>query len=151
MPCFEAPISNKQLLCGCMVDVARDQGEQHQLHKYVALIDTGATGCCISSHVVKELNLISNQTSPTIGVHGQQESKIYRIAIGLFTTIGIQQQEITETTPTEQQYLVNAQVLNNVYASEFNNSHQPFDVIIGMDYLSICTLIVSTGKFTICF
>lgn len=146
MPCFEMPIANNQPLCGCVVANMSTQGSD-SLRQYTALIDTGATHCAISNKVVQELGLVCNRTQSTMGVHGSKETEMYKVRLGLFTTF----QDAATAQEESAKHRMVVKIAEGISVSGFDMGHHVFDVIIGMEYLNVCTLVVSHGKFTLCY
>jgi hypothetical protein len=95
------------------------QGKQVPVFKATAPIDTGATATCISDEIITKLGLISYDIQDVYTAAGPSQQMLYDIGVGL---------------PISQPNLLSVQ------APCADLSGQPFQVLIGRDILSMCTL-----------
>ena len=102
-----------------VVQQLKSEGKQAPAFKAIALIDTGATATCISSEIVTKLGLISFDTHSVFTAAGESEQYLYDIGVGL---------------PISQPNILAVQ------APCADLTGQPFQVLLGRDILSKCTL-----------
>lgn len=88
--------------------------------KVLALIDTGASGTCISDPIAKELGLIVRDIVPVQTPAGGTTQCIYDLGVALPSLI---------------------RNIFPVIACGANLDNQPYDALIGRDILSQCTFI----------
>ncbi|MBC6401675.1 MAG: retroviral-like aspartic protease family protein [Ekhidna sp.] len=97
----------------------KKENKQVPSKKAMALIDTGASGTCISPSIVDELNLIPFDIQKVHTASGLTEQLLYDTGVIL---------------PISQPNIISVQTLCA------DLSGQPFQVLIGRDILSRCTL-----------
>lgn len=117
---FEGPVIDI-IICPSqpIIQQLKKEGKQAPAFKAVALIDTGATSTCISPEVVEKLGLISFDFQTVHTAAGQSEQFLYDIGVGL---------------PISQPNILSVQ------APCADLSGQPFQVLLGRDILSMCSL-----------
>lgn len=117
---FEGPII-EIIICHPqpIIQQLKKEGKQPPAFKAIALIDTGATSTCISSEIVDKLGLLSFDVQEVHTAAGKSEQYLYDIGVGL---------------PVSQPNTLAVQ------APCADLSEQPFQVLLGRDVLSMCTL-----------
>jgi Aspartyl protease len=136
MPCLSAKYDPK---IGPLINVALlppgsfKPGTQLKASGFPALIDTGASGSCISPDVATQLHLTQIGKRPMISATHETPMNIY--LVDLILPFG-----------------GTAIALNSVQVSEFHTpTNSPFKVIIGRDIICKGTLTISfDGHFTFC-
>lgn len=98
---------------------------------YNAIWDTGATNTVITQRVASELKFVPSGKTMSNGIHGPQSVNTYFIGIRLPNEVGIKSLKVTEC----------------------NSLNGPFDVLIGMDVISLGDFSISNfnGKTTFSF
>ena len=150
MPCFNQRINNLQPICDVLIH-SQIKGKNANLdlsklqkQSYKALIDTGATGSCVSDRVVSYLNLNPISKVLTTNTTNQIEVNRYKICIFLPIPTLIQKgsQKIQE---------ININSFLNINVSEIKYyENNNFDVILGMDIISKGSLYISNGIYSLC-
>lgn len=109
-----------------------------------ALIDTGAQGTCITANAARMLDLNPSGIVPIQGVGGTSFHNVYIFKLGF---VDLRQNELGDLDPTF--HLVDREI----QGAEFDcGPSASFDVLLGMDVLSIGTLTVSNnGNFRFSF
>lgn len=134
MPCLASTYSPylRQLFLTVYAAPPATPAQAHTARSCTALIDTGATGSCVSGRLVSDLRLIASGKTPTHGVAGLVHLPFY--FIDLIIPFG----DHHFTIPALQ-------------VSEFS-AHDHFDVLLGMDVLAQGHLSVDAfaGRFTFC-
>ncbi len=97
----------------------KQAGKQVPAFKAIALIDTGATATCISQEIVNRLKLIAHDIQTVHTAAGISQQLLYDIGVGL---------------PISQPNILSIQ------APCADLTGQSFEVLIGRDILSMCTL-----------
>jgi hypothetical protein len=117
---IEGPLINI-IICPPLkvVQQLKADGKQSPAFKAIALTDTGATATCISTEIVTSLGLVSFDTQRVYTAAGESEQYLYDIGVGL---------------PISQPNILAVQA---PCADLFG---QPFQVLLGRDILSMCTL-----------
>jgi len=91
--------------------------------KVTALWDTGATVSAITPALAKKMNLVPFQRTKVVGVHSASIVDVARVSIGLPNTVIVEK--------------VNVVICN---------LDQGFDLIIGMDIISLNDFSISNGE-----
>lgn len=102
-----------------VVQQLEKEGKSFPAFKATALIDTGASCTCISNSIVEDLKLVSFDTDQVFTAAGLSEQMLYDITVGL---------------PITQMNLLPVQ------SPCVDLSGQPFQVLLGRDILSMCSL-----------
>ena len=111
---------------------------------FLALVDTGATSTGITKAVVKQVGLSQIGQSPVRSVSGVQTHNRYRFQIGLPSGISINK----DGTGILRTFYM---IYRDIEGIEFFD-HDDFDVLLGMDILSIGSLKVEgNGTFSFSF
>ena len=97
----------------------RKEGKPVPTIKAVALIDTGASSTCINQNIVDALNLIAFDTQKVLTAGGPSEQLLYDVGVVL---------------PISQPNVLSVQ------APCADLSGQPFQVLLGRDVLSMCSI-----------
>lgn len=121
---LHGPILEVEIFLPESVAHLRGQNIKHNTH---ALIDTGASGTCISPEVAKVLELQPLRQIEMAGVHGVKKSNVYAINF-TFPGSGI--------------------VLADWNVSEVNLQNRPFHMLLGRDVLRYFLLVYdgNTGE-----
>jgi Aspartyl protease len=98
-----------------------------QLTLYMALLDTGASGTCISPKIVADLNLVPVGKANMISASHVTPANQYFFSVGF--PIGLAQ------TPTGLMS-GNFHVFENITGLEFKPAGATYDVLLGMDILA---------------
>lgn len=106
-----------------------EQGKPILGCKAIALIDTGASSTCISDEIVGRLSLIPFDVQKIHTAGGISEQNLYDITIKL-------PDKVTKLIP--------------VQAPCADLSGQPFQVLLGRDILSICTMFYNGADNSFC-
>ena len=143
MPCFTLPVSAAgQLLIDVLVtpgDVARvPQGDAN---RFRALVDTGATGTCVTERLARKLNLEDAGTVETITALHRGETPVYHVCVHIPSPVA-------KSDGSGEELVFRS--FAPVQASEIPPLHENFDLVIGMDIISAGSLHVSDGHFTFC-
>lgn len=114
------------------------------MHVLTALIDTGAQGTCITPNAAEKLGL---EPTGMMRVHGVGGSKLHYRYLFKIGFVDLRRSEIGHQSP---QFHV---VGREIDGADFDcGPDADFDVLLGMDLLSIGTLtIASTGNFRFSF
>jgi predicted aspartyl protease len=97
----------------------RKEGKVVPTIKATALIDTGASSTCINQNIVDALKLIAFDTQKVLTAGGPSEQLLYDVGVVL---------------PISQPNIISVQ------APCADLSGQPFQVLLGRDVLSMCTM-----------
>lgn len=109
-----------------------------------ALIDTGAQGTCITQNAASKRGLEPSGILPIQGIGGPKLHSVYIFKVGF---LDLQETELGLQTPNF--YIVEREITGAEFDCGVNAN---FDVLLGMDILSIVTLTISnTGKFRFTF
>ena len=110
------------------------------LHPFKALVDTGASLTCITKNVVDAVSLEPVGKVPISGVSGQTFHHAYLFQVGF--TVQAEGRNIAET------HLIGSAV----QGAEFIAPRGDFDVLLGMDILSVGSLAVEgNGTYSFSF
>lgn len=115
-----SPTNNREIITDAFVSVPTKQNEGRQLHKVRALWDTGASNSVVTPHVISLLGISADGVAKTRHAGGESTVRTYLIDIGLPNRI----------------------LLPHIRVSECAEADNRFDIIIGMD-------IISLGDFSI--
>lgn len=115
-----SPTNNREIITDAFVSVPAKQNEDRQLHKVRALWDTGASNSVVTPHVISQLGIVADGIAKTRHAGGESTVKTYLMDIGLPNRI----------------------LLPHIRVSECAEQDARFDIIIGMD-------IISMGDFSI--
>ncbi len=114
------------------------------LHVLNALIDTGATGTCITASAARKLGLEASGIVPVQGVGGASFHNAYVFKVGF---VDLRKNELGIVSGP-QFHLVDREISG----VEFDCGSADFEVLLGMDVLSLGTLtVVGSGKFKFSF
>lgn len=103
-----------------------------------ALIDTGAQGTCLTANAARKLDLDPSGIVPIQGVGGTSFHNVYIFKVGF---VDLRKDELGNEVPTF--HLVEREI----EGAEFDcGPMADFDVLLGMDVLSIGTLTVSNNR-----
>ncbi len=142
MPDIVGPHNNRQVFTPVIllpVDRFEDSLDPEFLSKpaslqvLTALIDTGATGTCITESAARKLGLEPSGIVPVQGVGGTSYHNSYIFKVGF---VDLRKNELGFESP--QFHLVDREI-NGV---EFDCGNEDFEVLLGMDVLSIGSLTV---------
>lgn len=139
MPEIEGQLTNRRLIL--QIAIAPSAPAQSppafptHFERCNGLLDTGATRSAISTRIVNALNLQAVGRRPVASAKGENMHYLYMIRMGLY---GVGGQEL----PTYPYFLDGAfEVIDWA-------DHPKFDVLIGMDVVSLCDLtITQAGSF----
>ena len=123
---------------------AKKIGDAFPMHVFRALIDTGAQATCITSAAAEKVGLMPIGKVPIRGVSGLQYHNNYLFKVGFaFGTIA------PEENVRDAKVHIFAKPIEG---AELNFSSSKFDVLLGMDIISIGSLkIDGDGSFSFCF
>ena len=114
------PSFNREIVTNAWLSVPTKQLSECNFFRYNALWDTGATNCVITPKVVKELGLVPIGIGESHYAGGISKVNLYMITL----------------------MLPNNVVIPNIKVSECTEQEGRFDIIIGMD-------VITLGDFTI--
>jgi hypothetical protein len=119
-------------------------GDGFKMHVFRALADTGAQATCITAAAAEKVGLVPVGKVPILGVSGLQYHNNYLFKVGFaFGTID------------EKNEVQGAKVhvfAKPIEGAELNFSSSKFDVLLGMDIISMGSLkIDGDGSFSFCF
>ena len=109
------PFYNREIITLADVSKPSKDIQSADFYKYKALWDTGATNCVITPKVVKELGLVPSGVSQNRHAGGMSDVNIYYVDLRLPNNI----------------------VIRGVRVSECADQAGRFDLIIGMDVISL--------------
>lgn len=92
---------------------------------YTALLDTGASGTCVSTKVVKAHSLPPTGKIPVIGVHGTAAVNTYHFGLGV----------LFPKAQSPAGALIGDMQIMLVDGTEFDNTGCGFDILAGRDFL----------------
>ncbi|MGR3984659.1 MAG: retroviral-like aspartic protease family protein [Gammaproteobacteria bacterium] len=146
MAFFSGPVRGGKILI--RVAVLRPDAQSKNVlpqHAYAALVDTGAMSSCISPKVVESLGLVSEGLRTVRTASGKIDVRLYHVDLHILVGMlsGVEREGGGEV-----RYSVFSKTKLEV--SEIAQP-QSFDVLVGMDVLSECSLFVSGGQFTFCY
>lgn len=119
-------------------------GDDFRLHVFTALIDTGAQSTCITSSAAEKVGLIPVGKVPIRGVSGLQYHNNYIFKVGF--ALGTFDRN-SRTGDANVHIFVKP-----IEGAELNFSSSKFDVLLGMDIISMGSLKVDgDGSFSFCF
>jgi hypothetical protein len=119
-------------------------GDDFKMHVFKALIDTGAQATCITSSAAEKVGLIPVGKVPIRGVSGLQYHNNYLFKVGFAFGTVEGANEVRDA---------NVHVFAKpIEGAELNFSNSKFDVLLGMDIISMGSLkIDGDGSFSYCF
>ncbi|MBQ7985278.1 MAG: aspartyl protease family protein [Bacteroidales bacterium] len=109
------PTYNREIVTLAEVSKPSKNNDLLQFTQYRALWDTGATNSVVTPKIVKELNLIPIGVTKTTHAGGHSEVNVFQISIRLPNNI----------------------IIPNVLVSECADQAGRFDLIVGMDIISL--------------
>ena len=153
MPDIVGPHNNSQVFCSVVllpVERFEDSLNPQRLSQFPnlqvlkALIDTGAQGTSITLQAAEKLDLEPTGIIRVHGFGGPKDHSCYLFKVGF---VDLQQTEFGNQSPFFHM------VDKEIRGAEFDcGPDNDFDVLLGMDVLSIGTLTIShTGKFKFSF
>lgn len=146
MPCFTAPVRNKQILTNVFVTAFASGGEGGAVavgegNAFVAMVDTGATGSCISSRVVRKVGMTSAGKEEAQTAGGVVSVNIYDI--NLYIPVVMDAAKKGKRT-VDLRHFSELRVGEGAFPEHF-------DVLLGMDVITGGGgLHVSGGSYTFC-
>ena len=114
-------------------------------YRYKALIDTGAQSTCITKSMADSIGLISKGKSKMTSAT-EQTSSVNKYYIDLFIPLSIRQPTVKSGQPGFIEN-INLKGYPNLPVQEITIKPLNFDVLLGMDILSQCTLILTHGEY----
>ena len=160
MPCFSGEIVNNQIIISCLVAKAgkSQEGEKSTLQHCHALIDTGATGSCISDRLASKMELVCERWDPVVGLHGNINTRIYSVSLWFETKVSFS--GTTAIKPPGQagkdlpaQSIGRYMVGGDLEVAELRwEEGDNYDLLIGMDIIREFMLMIhqNDNSFTIC-
>ena len=145
MPSFKSKIHNKQCIIGVMVNSVESKDPVLE-YSYPALIDTGATGSCISSKVVQDLSLTPKGKKKITSV--TEIKSVTEYDINLYIPISKIVPVVEESA--EDKTLMSLHPYKSLRVTELHHGAS-FDVLLGMDILLQCNFILAHGEFIISY
>lgn len=116
---------------------------------FPALIDTGASTTCISKAVAERVNLNPIGTVPIQGVSGVKLHHNYLFHVGFITEQIVTKNKIQDMVQVEGQIHM---IDKEIQGPELGPVSGPFEVLPGMDIISIGSLIIQgNGTFSFSF
>lgn len=134
MPKFILPINNQNQLIATVFIILDDNMPPQNTLQARALFDTGANVSCITEGAAKHLRLRPIGKIPITTASNNIFFNKYKIKLSL-------------PFPTQDPTTVRMSEILNIEVSEIKNNPN-FDMIIGMDIISLGILIVSGNTFT---
>ena len=131
MPKFHLPIVDNQMLADVFV-FKPGNSDERQPCLVKALFDTGATGSCVTSELVKTLALTPVSKSQVATANGIKDCNNYRLRIGL--PFPAPNNKFRVETPSE---VIVAEIDDNPI----------WKMIIGMDIIQQGVLVVDSGNY----
>lgn len=146
MAFFSGPVRGGQIFIRVAILRHDEQTETAPPQRaYAALVDTGASGSCISPKVIAELGLISEGKRAVMSATETVDANLYHIDLH----IPVVMPSIKDAGDRGHvQYSVFSRTKLEVAEITPSNT---FDVLLGMDILAQCSLFVSGGQFTFCY
>jgi hypothetical protein len=119
-------------------------GENFHLHVFSALLDTGAQATCITSAAAEKVGLVPVGKVPIRGVSGLQYHNNYLFKVGF---------AFGKLSPDDTAQAAEVHVFAEpVQGAELNFFSSKFDVLLGMDIISMGSLkIDGDGSYSFCF
>ena len=147
MPCIWGKHNNSQIFLDVAVVPITSNSQTEPPPRFRALLDTGAQLTFITSAVATKMGLSSIGMIPVQGVSGVQNHHAYLFQVGLFRDISVAGSDGD---------LVSQSVLSilskDIAGAEFNSMTGEFEVLLGMDVISIGSLKVEgNGTFSFSF
>jgi hypothetical protein len=154
MPCIWGQHNGSQLLCAVVIAPPNLPAAPAAINVVPALIDTGASTTAITTALAALLNLQPIGIMPIHGVGGVQHhnSHLFRVGFPFPLPAGT---AAPPGHPPPQQGQVPATILylhKVIQGCAFHGANAPFQVLLGMDVISIGSLVVQgNGTFSFSF
>ena len=143
MPCFTLPVSpGGQLLIDAHVTPGGvESAALTDANRFRALVDTGATGTCVTDRLARKLDLTKIGKIETTAALNRGEVPLYQVCIHIPAPVA-------QLDGAREGFVFRH--FAPVRVSEMSSLQEIFDLLIGMDIISAGSLHVSDGHFTFC-
>ncbi len=154
MPSFKSTIKDHQCIIDVIVQAPVDKSssldfQTLQKNSFRALVDTGAQKTCISKKLASQLSLLSKGKTSM-----QSASNIVSVNnchVDLYIPIRKAIPLINEDKIVEEQQELSLKRHHKLFVSEMPMTTDLFDLLLGMDVLTECTLIFTHGEYVIAY
>ena len=134
MPCFTQQVVSNRILINVLISAFGHKVVLGSGNSAGALVDTGATGSCVSKKIANKLGILPIGKTQMTTASGIVESNVYCVNLHIPVLDG------------------NTTAIRSFIKLQLLESHMPdgCEVIIGMDVIRSGSLHISDGHFTFC-